>query len=189
MVFSFLYNFCSTLSYAPRTSGAKWLFLPFKFLDLPLGPVLSTELLVCTCSSTSKDVTGPVIILCHGWVRHLGGHIRWEIYFCRSLILVWTTFLSEAAPSGCLSRSGYTPLGKLLQKEISFPMGKPKQFHYIQKQVSLQQRHNCHLTDNIWHYQRLVNRECNSKSLIKQRVTHRISVTRWFRPWWLSLQN
>jgi hypothetical protein len=53
------------------------------------------------------------------------------------LILVWTTFLSEAAPSGCLSRTEYTPLGKLLQKEISFLMGKPKQFYHIQKQDSL----------------------------------------------------
>ena len=157
MVFFFLHNFCSTLRYAPRTSDAKWLFLPFKFLDLPLGLVLSTKLLVCTCSSTCMDVTGPVATLCHGWIQHLGGPIRWEIYFYRSLILVWTTFLSEAAPSGCLSRSEYIPLGQLLQKEISFLMSKPKQFHHIQKQVSLQKRHNCHLTDSISHYQILVN--------------------------------
>ena len=129
MVFFFLYNFCSTLSYAPRTSGAKWLFLPLiVFLDRSWAPSL--------CSSTCKVVTGPVTILCCGWVQHLGGPIRWEIYFCRSFILVRTIFLSEAAPSGCLSRSKHSPLGKLLQKEISFLMGKPKQFHHIQKQVS-----------------------------------------------------
>lgn len=171
MVFFFLDNFSSTLSYAPRTSGAKWLFLPFKFLDLPLGLVLSAELLVCVCSSTCKDVTGPMTILCCGWVQHFGGPIRWEIYFCRSFILVWTTFLPEAAPSGYLPRSEYTPLGKLLQKEISHLMDKPKQFHRIKKPVSLEQRHNCHLTDSMWYYQRLVSQGCNSKWLIKWRTT------------------
>lgn len=83
-VFFFLYNFCSTLSYAPRTSGAKWLFLPFTFIDLHRGLVLSTEPLVCTCFSTCKDVTGPATIPCRGWVQHLGGTVRREIYFCRS---------------------------------------------------------------------------------------------------------
>jgi hypothetical protein len=63
--------------------------------------------------------------------------------------MVWTTFLSEAAPSGCLSSSEYTPMGKLLQKEVSHLMGKPKQFHHIQKQVSLKKQNNCDLTDSM----------------------------------------
>lgn len=88
----FPYNFHLTLSYAPRTSGTKWLSLPFKFLDPPVRlsrkPVLSAELLVCMCSSTYMDVTGPATILCFGSILHVGGPIRWEIYLCRSLIFL-----------------------------------------------------------------------------------------------------